>query len=447
MVNSISSLIDGAESCSLKVWQDYCESGTREKIAKIQLLRDPLKNCSFRSEQVLTVFGFYLGENECSMVYFWDRHQQAANWSRLESMRETKSFLEFGMMISSLHERNPTLKSILGFLSDEIESDRPELLSLLEGLNVYWANFGDMKFACVYVDTRTNGRVEHTSSIALLECLSFHHDYFKIRSPVWNAVPMRFLFSEFGSNADFFERVLLHPKSFDPTQKVCDSSFLWPWQRCIARKNACNEIAYNTINTTSLVFDLRKSTIAMEQLRRSEIGEYSPFINETVRTAKEIIFKHGGFFDKETGDGTVGHFIEFSSSEDFQVQASANRRAFDAAVEIVRTISKICENFQSRLKLGVGELGASVGIHTGDAVWISEMNQVRAIGESVILAARLCNEAPARSVFVSNTEFGELAKTEGAEISSLFEKYSYSGKEVKNGADLFGFKLTVSDNF
>lgn len=447
MVNSISSLVDGAESCGLDVWKDYCKSNTKDKLAKIQLLRDPMKNCSFRSEQVLAVFGFFLGENECSMVYFWDRHQQAAHWSRIESMQETKSLLDFGLMISSLHDRNPTLKSILGFLSDDIKLEKPELLELLEGLNVYWANFGNMKFACVYVDSRTDGKVEHTSSIALLECLSFHHDYFKIRSPVWNAVPMRFLFSEFAANTEFFERVLLHPNCFDPTQRTPDNAFLWPWQRCISRKNDCDDIAYNTISTTSLVFDLRKSTIALEQLRRDEIGEYSPFINKIVRSAKEIVFKHGGFYDKETGDGIVGHFIEFSSDDEFRVQAPASRRAFDAAVEIVRTISKICDDFQSGLKLGVGELGASVGIHTGDAVWISEKNQVRAIGESVILAARLCNEAPARSVFVSNTQFGDLATTGGAEISSLFEKFSYTGKEVKHGADLFGFKLTVSDNF
>ena len=99
MVNSISSLIDGAESCGLEVWKDYCDASTKEKISKIQLLRDPLKNCSFRSEQVLAVFGFFLGENECSMVYFWDRHQQAAHWSRIDSVRETKSLLEFGLMI------------------------------------------------------------------------------------------------------------------------------------------------------------------------------------------------------------------------------------------------------------------------------------------------------------------------------------------------------------
>ncbi len=218
--------------------------------------------------------------------------------------------------------------------------------------------------------------------------------------------------------------------------------------RHISKKRDCDDIVYNPINTTSLVFDLRKSTIALEQLKWDEIGEYSPFINEIVRSAKEIVFKHGGFFDKETGDGIVGHFIEFSSDDDFRLEKPAGRRAFDAAVEIVRTTSKICEDFQSGLKLGVGELGASVGIHTGDAVWISEKNQVRAIGESVILAARLCNEAPARSVFVSNTQFGELAATQGgAEISSLFEKSPYSGKEVKHGAGLYGFKLTVSDNF
>ncbi len=447
MANSISSLIDGSESCGIESWQRYCAASVKEKLPMIQSLRDPLKNCSFRTEQILAVFGYFIGESECSLVYFWDRQQQAANWPRLSSMVESKNLLKFGLMISSLHDRNPSLKSILGLLSEEIENDFPELLTFLDGLNVYWANFGNMKFASVYVDSRSDGRVEHSSSIALLECLSFHHDYFKIRSPLWNAVPMRFLFSEFGGNSQFFERVLLHPKCFDPTVETPIDAFLWPWQRCIVKKDTCEEIVYRPMNTTSLVFDLRKSTIALEQLRRDEIGQYSPFINDVVRTAREIVFRHGGFFDKETGDGIVAHFIDFAPEGGMAVERSSSRRSFDAAVEIVRSISKICDDFQKRLRLGVGELGGSVGIHTGDAVWIAEKNQVRAIGESVILAARLCNEAPARSVFVSNSQYGELAATGGAEISALFERFSYLGKELKHGADLFGFKLTVSDNF
>lgn len=447
MVNSITSLIDGSEGCGIETWREYCRAGIKDKIAKIQLLRDPLKNCSFRTEQVLAVYGYFLAEGECSLVYFWEKHQQSAQWSKLSSMPETTSLLEFGLMITSLHERNPTLKSILGFLASDIENDHPHLFKMLDGLNVYWANFGSMKFACVYVDSRTDSKVEHTSSTALLECLYFHHDYFKLRSPVWNAVPMRFLFTQFGENVKFFERVLLHPKCFDPTRTSPADAFLWPWQQSIFHRNDCNDISYKAINTTSLVFDLRKSTIALEQLRRDEIGEYSPFIKNVVRTAKEIVFRHGGFFDKETGDGIVGHFIEFSTGDEFGVQTSPSRRAFDAAVEIVRSVSAICEDFQHRLKLGVGELGASVGIHSGDSVWVSEENHVRAIGESVILAARLCSEAPARSVFVSNSLFGELASSGGPEISSLFERYQYAGKEIKAGAGLFGFVLTVSDNF
>lgn len=448
MVNSLAKIENGAESCGLDAWTDYCKSEIQAKLPKIQMLRDPLKKTSFREEQVVSVYGYYVDGSNCNLVYFWERNLKSISWSDLTRTSARQSILDFGILLGEIQARNPNLQKAREFLSEDIVEKIPSADEHLEGKNLYWASFGKMKMACLYEDSRMDGRAEHRSSIGLLECLAFHHDYFKFRSPVWNSVPLRFLFSGERPDFDFFHKVLLHPRCFNPEVETPDGSFLWPWQRCIYRRGGdCGDIAYKSRTTTSVVFDLRKSTVALEQLRSRDLAEFSPFIKKVVEDAKSLILRHGGFFDKETGDGIVGHFVDFDTSGDQLNFSGASQRAFEAAVEIVRSTSLTCDNFQKGLRLGVGMLGAGVGIHTGDAVWIVEDNQVRAIGDSVILAARLCNEAPSSGIFLSNSQFMELGDTLGTELSAQFVKRSYEGKEVKGGAGLYGYALAISDLF
>ena len=239
--------------------------------------------------------------------------------------------------------------------------------------------------------------------------------------------------------------MLLHPKCFNPVEPIPSGAFLWPWQRSISIHSANFQIKYKAQQTTSLVFDLRKSTIALEQLPSKEIAEFSPFIKKIVFDAKEAILDYGGFFDKETGDGVVGHFVNFDDPSGSLELNTAVQRSFEAALAIVRKTSITCNQFQAKLRFGIENLGASVGLHTGDAVWMTEDNEIRAIGESAIMASRLCDEAPCRSVFLSNSFFNDLKNCVGAERMTKFYKKSYSGKEIKDGAGLYGFVLEVSD--
>lgn len=204
-------------------------------------------------------------------------------------------------------------------------------------------------------------------------------------------------------------------------------------------------MSYRAKTTTSLVFDLRKSTIALEQLSSRDIAEFSPFIKSVVEMAKAAVARHGGFFDKDTGDGIVAHFVNFDEDATRVAFESARKRAFDAAVSIVKQAAAICSAFQAKLRLGVGGLGGAVGIHTGSAVWLVDEGQVRAIGDSAILASRLCNEAPQQGIFLSNSEYLSLASELQPEVTQRFARRSYSGKEVTGGADLFGYAIEIRD--
>ena len=261
---------------------------------------------------------------------------------------------------------------------------------------------------------------------------------------------MTYLVRESLGDLNNLEKLHLHPKCFNPYNGNNSDQFLWPWQRCIVNEGEAAsdsdsaQLQYKPITTTSLVFDIRKSTIAMEQLPAKKLGEYSPFINEIVMVATETILKHGGFFDKETGDGIVAHFLDFSDLfEEHDGRLDSKLRAFNASVEIIKKVSVICERFQEKLDLGIEKLGASVGLHEGQSVWLSEQNQVRAIGDSVVLSSRLANEASTRAIFVSNSFFRKVAPNLPADMGSNFYKKIYNGKEYRGEPDLFGYELKV----
>ncbi|NKJ71915.1 hypothetical protein GFL38_06380 [Rhizobium leguminosarum bv. viciae] len=440
MANSLSKLGSGADNCSLAEWADHLRDLSP---SRAQTLRDPLRSCSFRGETIHAVFGYYLGPNDASLVYFWEPDLVRLRWSRLEAgQQQTLSFLALGVALASLQAERPSLSRALAATEDRLLPHLPSGPLQFAGLEICWGEFGETRFACVYGDNEpTKAKsVALPSSSPRLECLAFHHDFLHFRSPLWNSAPMHYLCRNGMQTIVGHVRLHLHPRCFLPWDSGVKDAFLWPWQRCLQGDLKLKEVSYRAIETTSLVFDLRKSTMAMEQLQKYDLGKYSPFLEDVVRAAKNAIFRHGGFFDKETGDGVVGHFVSFGSQE---CEQPADVRALDAAIDIVLEVAKICECFQDQLTFGIANLGAAIGIHTGDAVWISERNQIRAIGESVVLGARLCSEATVNSIFISNNQFVRYRSTRHATMLETFERKSYKGKESPESVSLYGYELDV----
>jgi len=454
MANSISQLHESSETAGIIEWSGYSQLPLRHRLSKIQRLRDPLKNIKFRSEEIQAVYGFHVEGSDASLVYFWEQSLGSIRWRNntyISSNTKIRDYLKLGLILAKAHSLSPTMKTFASMFDHEVVSEISDVQYLTENLNIYWSETGQLRFVCLYVE-KGDPKCEplkHSSSSSLLECLAFHKDYFNYRSPIWLAVPMTYLVRESRGDLKGLEKLHLHPKCFNPYNRDNSGQFLWPWQRCITlgeqpASDIGLKLKYKPIATTSLVFDIRKSTIAMEQLPSEELGEYSPFINEIVMVATETILKHGGFFDKETGDGIVAHFLDFSDlfgrSED---RLDSKLRAFNAAVEIIKKVSAICEQFQEKLDLGIEKLGASVGLHEGNSVWLSEQNQIRAIGDSVVLSSRLAGEASTRAIFVSNSFFRKVAPSLPADMGSSFYKKIYTGKEYRGEPDLFGYEVKI----
>ncbi len=452
MANSISQLSESAETAGIRVWEQYAAADVAERLSRRQFLRDPLKKCQFRSQDIVAVFGYTVDDSRASLVYFWEQNLQSLRWTEAGPATgnpRSEYLLYFGWLLAQVHSQNPTMKKFMNFFEQKIVAADPKAPKLFKDLNLYWCRFERTKFACLYKERSAPGEMATpiTSSASLLECLAFHNDYFHYRSPIWQAVPMSYLSKSVNGETAGLERIHLHPKCFNPFDTPALDQFLWPWQRCIEPSESPGHLRYRPIETSSLVFDVRRSTIAMEQLPSDELGNYSPFINKIVETAVRVVFDHGGFFDKETGDGIVAHFLDLDDALEGQATEKSNKRAFQAAVEIVRQTSVICDNFQADLKFGISQLGGGVGLHTGPSVWVSELNQIRAIGESVVVASRLCSEAGTRSIFVSNSFYRDLTKNIRADISTRFQRKTYQGKEYKGDPGLFGYELCVEDSF
>jgi class 3 adenylate cyclase len=252
------------------------------------------------------------------------------------------------------------------------------------------------------------------------------YDYFKITGTIWDSCPFR-SFSIIKNNLEELTQVFSDPLSFSPRDAYKENIFLWPWQRCLSWSGSDEDhnIVHVSIRTTSLVVDLRGSTAAMGLT--PDASSYAQFIDEVVRTAREIILGFGGFFDKDTGDGVVGHFCGMRGGHG-SVRAGASEAvesivdAVLAGHEIIRVISRVCREFQENMSLGLGGLNPAVGIHTGDAVWIARDGQIKAIGSSVVWASRLCAAARTKELLVSNISFNRAKSSPKIASAGIFEE-------------------------
>jgi class 3 adenylate cyclase len=261
---------------------------------------------------------------------------------------------------------------------------------------------------------------------------------------------MRYLNKVLENQPGRLVKLHLETKIFKPSTEHREKRFEWPWQRSIEHNlvqlesGQYHSLKYKPVPTVSLVADLRKSTRALEQLPSEYVGEFSTFLTEIVDIARERVFEFGGFFDKETGDGIVGHFVDFTMLGEVD---SARKRAFHAAEKMIQEVNLRCVALQKKLHLGVEGLGVSVGVHQQEAVWVTEADQVRAIGPSVVLAARLCGDADRSSVFVSNSLFETLHHELPSSTLSKFSKKEYAGKEHDPHVGLYGYQIGIGEAF
>lgn len=440
MKNLLSQLENSAENSPIHEWPRTRPSPDDEvwittKVNK----RDPLGDLEFSDLSVACVAGFATSCDPPSLVYFWGQDLGLVSYANLPRQKDIPALVRFAMMLRPIGGSvPPTLPDVRSGFAAELSRLFDEGPDYLDGKHLYWIRYDDLLFVSLY-SLRGSAALSTTS---ILDFTGFHSDYFRLKSPVWNSIPMSFLFDRVQKSPDLVARLLLEPKCFNPFETAPRGWFLWPWQRSLALSADGESVRYSPIETTSLVFDLRKSTMALEQLRDEDVGLFSRFIKNVVSAAKRAVFDEGGFFDKETGDGIVAHFWNFSLPE-AEIEP-ADVRAFRAARTLIEAMHDLCRSFQEQLNMGVGTLGASVGLHSGKAVWTCEKNLVSAYGESVILASRLCAEARTGSIFASNRLFQNLASSLPPDEISRFDRKVYRGKEYSQGSQLFGHLMQVA---
>jgi class 3 adenylate cyclase len=173
--------------------------------------------------------------------------------------------------------------------------------------------------------------------------------------------------------------------------------------------------------------------------------KFSEFIGEIVSAARSTILRHGGYFDKETGDGVIGHFcshgnVPTSSTDD---STAMEIIAVRAGQEIVQFVHDLSAEYQRWLRHGMDRLGAAIGIHTGTAVWLVDEMQVRAIGSSVVGAARLCNCADTGEIVVSNKTYHSVEEFQGTVAGLTFRRKQVSLQEYSERLGTYAYSARV----
>ena len=154
---------------------------------------------------------------------------------------------------------------------------------------------------------------------------------------------------------------------------------------------------------TVLFCDIRGFTSMSETMEPEKVVE---ILNEYFSRVTDVIFDHGGTLDKYIGDAAMAIFgAPFSKGND-----AAN--AVNAGIAIQSMISELNRDATERghpeLKIGVG---INTGVVTAGNIGSTKRLDYTVIGDSVNLASRLCGQAKAGQILVSESTAAELGKT------------------------------------
>jgi len=154
---------------------------------------------------------------------------------------------------------------------------------------------------------------------------------------------------------------------------------------------------------TVLFCDIRGFTSMSETMQPEKVVE---ILNEYFSRVTDVIFDHGGTLDKYIGDAAMAIFgAPFSKGNDAS-------NAVDAAISIQSMISELNRDAADRghpeLKIGVG---INTGVVTAGNIGSTKRLDYTVIGDAVNLASRLCGQAKAGQILVSESTAAELGQS------------------------------------
>lgn len=438
-------------------WQTALGSDT---LATLTAARYPLHNglIGFPYSPV-AMWGFEPAKSAIQIISGDLRRSPAGLPNKREQRR---ACIDFYAALAPVLLRNARLKPTLEQVCNvarhiKHSSEYPQISypEILEDISatclLQWVQIGDVFIAMLFEKDvvrggLAEGEVLSAAVVAVLQQIGgLIHDYNAFRLPYWRAAPPPILQGELSSTRRL-RNIFADPLSFDPDRSDEADGFYWPWQRCLTREpRPPRSVRYRPIPTTSLVLDLRASTSAMELTDPPE--KFAELIDQIVITAREVVLRHRGFFDKDTGDGISGHFCDRDHVPDISVDDAVlpvELAAIKAGQEIVQKVQSLCIRHQAWLRHGMDKFGAAIGIHTGTAVWFADEILVRAIGSSVVGAARLCGNAEPGEIVISNATF-RTVMSHGRSIDGLnFEKKSVLMKEYGDRIGTYAYAARVT---
>lgn len=378
--------------------------------------------------------------------YFFDRLPLTIPHIGKESKHTLRQFV--GCLTTYCHEKSnsSTLKvdgalsnkRKVGNLSKHKHKEFFELASFYEG----W-----LEQHCVFV--KDEDLLEHANVFYLkirdfgeekehLNFFKFIYDFIFLKSKSTSYIPWKNIYSSALDNPFLFEKLYFEPTEFwlpNPDK----AKFQWPWQRCLyVDRQQPKSLKFDSIDTTSLVADLRWSTAAMEQFTPPE--KYGEFLDRIVSECREIILEQGGYFDKETGDGFVSHFCyhDIDNVEDKTIQGTID--ALVVSKKLVDATAKIIESYKPFFTLEIESLGLGIGIHSEKAVWLFDDHQIRALGPSVVKASRFQSNARQNEVIISANSYSKLIARPLTQLpENLIDGFTRKKLKIKELAYRAGF--------
>ncbi len=169
---------------------------------------------------------------------------------------------------------------------------------------------------------------------------------------------------------------------------------------------------------TILFSDIRGFTRMSEHMEPHSVVE---LLNEYFSEMTDIIFDSGGTLDKYLGDGIMALYGAPIPKPDDALRATRT------AMEMQRALAALNRDWESRgqppLRMGVG---VNTGPVTAGYIGSSKRLDYTVIGDAVNLASRLCSNAPAGQILVSESTYLQL---DGSIPAQRLEPIRVKGKE------------------
>jgi len=121
MANSISKLPNSAESMNLTQWSNFSDQNKFGRLGDIQSLRDPLRRISFRTADILAVYGYHIVNTNAYLIYFWQEDMNSLRWRQGE-LKSSKAFYRKKANLSEYLELGIMLGNVYASPSENIQS-------------------------------------------------------------------------------------------------------------------------------------------------------------------------------------------------------------------------------------------------------------------------------------------------------------------------------------